>query len=115
MRRMITQTASALLALLLLFGLAACGSKPQGRFGRGRPPYRSGDTEISERNAGSGKGCTPVQLTVCCRQRGQTPSSTRFMRRTVKPQSCCRNSSSRGRAWGRTSLTVPQTVQTAWA
>lgn len=29
MRRMITQTASALLALLLLFGLAACGSKPQ--------------------------------------------------------------------------------------
>lgn len=26
---MITQTASALLALLLLFGLAACGSKPQ--------------------------------------------------------------------------------------
>ena len=35
MRRMITQTASALLALLLLFGLAACGSKPQDGTGRG--------------------------------------------------------------------------------
>lgn len=29
MGRMIMRTASALLAFLLLFGLAACGSKPQ--------------------------------------------------------------------------------------
>ena len=35
MRRMITRTASALLTFLLLFGLAACGSKPQDGAGSG--------------------------------------------------------------------------------
>ena len=35
MRRMIMRTASALLAFLLLFGLAACGSKSQDGTGSG--------------------------------------------------------------------------------
>lgn len=49
MRRMITQTASALLALLLLFGLAACGSKPQDYTG-------SGDAASMPADGSTGKG-----------------------------------------------------------
>lgn len=49
MRRMITQTASALLALLLLFGLAACGSKPQDY-------TSSGDAASMPADGSTGKG-----------------------------------------------------------
>lgn len=49
MRRMITRTASALLTFLLLFGLAACGSKPQDGAG-------SGDAASIPADGSTGKG-----------------------------------------------------------